>query len=51
MEYKGMKVLVIYDDGDRVIVEGDTWMEVIHQIGCTAISLTVIEDCNFPEDS
>ena len=44
-----MKVLVIYDDGSREIVEGDTWLEVVRQIGCTALSLTVIEDCDFPE--
>lgn len=47
-EYKGMKVLVIYDDGDREIVEGDTWNDIVNQIGCTALSLTVIEDCDFP---
>ena len=51
MKYKDMTVLVIYDDGDRVIVKGETWMEVIHQIGNTAISLTVIEDCDFPDPS
>jgi hypothetical protein len=39
-----MKVVVIYDNGERTIVEGDTWLEVVHQIGNTAISLTCIED-------
>jgi hypothetical protein len=43
-----MKVLVIYDDGSREIVEGDTWMEIVRQIGCTALSLTIIEDGDFP---
>ena len=42
-----MKVLVIYDDGDRVVVKGESWMDVIRQVGCTALSLTVIEDEDF----
>jgi hypothetical protein len=41
-----MQVQVVYEDGDTVIVEGDTWLEVIRQVGCTAMSLTVI-----PEES
>jgi hypothetical protein len=42
-----MHVLVIYDDGERGIVHGDTWLEVVRQISCTAISLTVIQDVDF----
>lgn len=40
-----MRVLVTYDDGIQVVVEEDTWLEVINQVGCTAMSLVVISDC------
>lgn len=38
-----MKVLVIYDDGKRVFVRGETWLDVIQFVGCSAISLTVVD--------
>lgn len=39
-----MKVHVIYDDGSRELVEGETWVEVVGKVACHAISLTVVED-------
>ncbi len=44
-----MKVLVI-DSNCRYVVEGETWLEVVREVGCTAISLTVIHDCDFNLD-
>lgn len=38
-----MKVLVIYDDGSREFVKGETWLEVTRFVGCSAISLTVVD--------
>ncbi len=42
-----MIALVIHEDGKRRMIRGETWKDLVLQLSCADISVTIIKDCDF----